>query len=429
MLDESNITGVVFGVLTLTLLLGVPVGYALGISALSGLLLTPIPLVFMAQTFYTGAGLFPLIAIPGFILAGELMMRAKLTDQIIRVIYLLAGNISGGLAVVTIISCAFFASLSGSGPATTAAIGAVMIPTMVRNGYPAPFAAAVAATGGTLGILIPPSNPMIIYAVMTRDVSVTGLFAAGVVPGLLLTFLLAATCFVIGKRRGYKATGEPFSAREFARAVWDAKFALVMPVVVLGSIYTGLATPTESAMLAVVYAGVVGALTRRLSWHDLSESMIQTGKLTGAVLIIMGPAMAFGKLLTLYQIPDQIAAMFLSVSENPIMVLIMISLLLVIVGMFMETLSQIVLLTPIFLPVVVKLGVDPVHFGILFVVLCEVGFLTPPLGVNLFVASALSRVSIEAVSTAALRFVFLLFAFTLLLILVPWISTVGYKWG
>lgn len=429
MLDESNITGVVFGVLTLTLLLGVPVGYALGISALAGLLLTPIPLVFMAQTFYTGAGLFPLIAIPGFILAGELMMRAKLTDQIIRVIYLLAGNISGGLAVVTIISCAFFASLSGSGPATTAAIGAVMIPTMVRNGYPAPFAAAVAATGGTLGILIPPSNPMIIYAVMTRDVSVTGLFAAGIVPGLLLTFVLAVMCFVIGKRRGYKATGEPFSAREFAHAVWDAKFALVMPVVVLGSIYTGLATPTESAMLAVVYAGAVGALSRRLNWHDVGESMIQTGKLTGAVLIIMGPAMAFGKLLTLYQIPDQIAAMFLSVSQNPIMVLIMISLLLVIVGMFMETLSQIVLLTPIFLPVVVKLGVDPVHFGILFVVLCEVGFLTPPLGVNLFVASALSRVSIEAVSTAALRFVLLLLAFTLLLILVPWISTVGYKWG
>jgi C4-dicarboxylate transporter DctM subunit len=429
MLGESNITGVVFGVLTITLLLGVPVGYALGISALAGLLLTPIPLVFMAQTFYTGAGLFPLIAIPGFILAGELMMRAKLTDQIIRVIYLLAGNISGGLAVVTIISCAFFASLSGSGPATTAAIGAVMIPTMVRNGYPAPFAAAVAATGGTLGILIPPSNPMIVYAVMTRDVSVTGLFAAGIVPGLILTALLCIMCFVIGKRRGYGATGESFSGREFLRAVWEAKFALVMPIVVLGSIYTGLATPTESAMLAVVYAGLVGALARRLSWQDVFVSMVQTGKLTGAVLIIMGPAMAFGKLLTLYQIPDQIAGLFLSISQDPIMVLIMISLLLVIVGMFMETLSQIVLLTPIFLPVVVKLGVDPVHFGILFVVLCEVGFLTPPLGVNLFVASALSRVSIEAVSKASLKFVFLLLVFTLLLILVPWIATVGYKWG
>lgn len=428
-LDESNITGVVFGALTVALLVGIPVGYALGIAALMGLMLTPIPLVFMAQTFYTGAGLFPLIAIPGFILAGELMMRSKLTDQIIRVIYLLAGNISGGLAVVTIISCAFFASLSGSGPATTAAIGAVMIPTMVRNGYPAPFAAAVAATGGTLGILIPPSNPMIIYAVMTKDVSVTGLFAAGIVPGLLLTLFLAATCFVVGKRRGYRATGEPFALQPFLQSVWDAKFALIMPVIVLGSIYSGLATPTESAMLAVVYAGAVGTMARRLAWQDIGQAMVQTGKLTGAVLIIMGPAMAFGKLLTLYQIPDQIAAIFLSISQDPIMVLIMISLLLVVVGMFMETLSQIVLLTPIFLPVVVKLGVDPVHFGILFVVLCEVGFLTPPLGVNLFVASALSKISIEAVSKSALLFVSLLLAFTLLLILVPWIATVGYKWG
>lgn len=428
-LDESSITGVVFGVLGITLLLGIPVGYSLGISALAGLLLTPIPLVFMAQTFYTGAGLFPLIAIPGFILAGELMMRAKLTDQIIRVIYLLVGNIAGGLAVVTVISCAFFASLSGSGPATTAAIGAVMIPTMVRNGYPAPFAAAVAATGGTLGILIPPSNPMIIYAVMTKDVSVTGLFAAGIVPGLLLTVLLSAICFVVGKRKGYRATGEPFNGGAFIAAVWDAKFALVMPLIVLGSIYSGFATPTESSMLAVVYAGVVGAIGKRLSLREVRESMVQTGKLTGAVLIIMGPAMAFGKLLTLYQIPDQIAGIFLSISKDPIMVLIMISLLLVVVGMFMETLSQIVLLTPIFLPVVMKLGISPVHFGILFVVLCEVGFLTPPLGVNLFVASALSKVSIEAVSKAALLFVFALLAFTLLLILVPWIATVGYKWG
>ena len=429
MFDENSITPVVFGSLTIALLLGIPVGYSLGIAALCGLLLTPIPLVYMAQSFYTGAGLFPLIAIPGFILAGELMMRAGLTDRIVRVVYILAGNVPGGLAVVTILSCAFFASLSGSGPATTAAIGAVMIPTMVRSGYPAPFAAAVAATGGTLGILIPPSNPMIVYAVMTKDVSVTGLFAAGVVPGLLLTVILAGTCYLIGKRNGYRATGESFDLRKLLRATWEAKFALAMPLVVLGSIYSGAATPTESSMLAAIYAMAAGFLLRRLSFAGIAHAMIATGKLTGAVLIIMGPAMAFGKLLTLYQIPDQIAAAFLSISQNPILILMMISLLLVVVGMFMETLSQIVLLTPIFLPVVVKLGVDPVHFGILFVVLCEVGFLTPPLGVNLFVASALSKVSIEDVSKASLKFVIVLLLFTLLLIFVPWLSTVGYKWG
>mgnify|MGYP001396353597 CR=1 FL=1 len=429
MFSESNIAAVVFSALGVSLFLGIPVGYSLGIATLCGLLLTPIPLVYMAQTFYTGTGLFPLIAIPGFILAGELMMRTGLTDRIVRVAYIVAGNVPGGLAVVTVLSCAFFASLSGSGPATTAAIGGVMIPTMVRAGYPAPFAAAVAATGGTLGILIPPSNPMIVYAVMTKDVSVTGLFAAGIVPGLLLTFLLVTMCLVVGKRNGYRATGEGFELRKLLRAVWEAKVALLMPLVVLGSIYTGAATPTESAMLAVIYVLVAGFMSRRLSFVDVAHSMVSAGKLTGGVLIIMGPAMAFGKLLTLYQIPEQIAAGFLTISTNPVLILMMISGFLVLTGMFGESLSMIVLLTPIFLPVLMKVGVDPVHFGILFVVLCEVGFLTPPLGVTLFVASAISKVSIEQVSKAALKFVFLLIAFVMLLILVPWIATVGYKWG
>lgn len=429
MFTEGNITQVVFGALAISLLLGIPVGYSLGIATLCGLALTSIPLVYMAQTLFTGAGLFPLIAIPGFILASELMMRTGLTDRIVRVAYIAAGNVPGGLAVVTVISCAFFASLSGSGPATTAAIGGVMIPMMVRAGYPAPFAAAVAATGGTLGILIPPSNPMIVYAVMTKDVSVTGLFAAGIVPGLLLTTLLVGTCLVIGRIKGYRATGESFAWGPFVRAVWDAKYALMMPVVVLGTIYTGAATPTESSMLAVIYAMVAGFAARRLSFADIANSMVTAGKLTGAVLIIMGPAMAFGKLLTLYQIPEQIAQSFLSITTDPILMLTLIAGFLVLCGMFGESLSMIVLLTPIFLPVVVKLGVDPVHFGILFVVLCEIGFLTPPLGVTLFVASAISKVSIEQVSKAAFKFVLLMMAFTMLLICVPWIATVGYKWG
>jgi C4-dicarboxylate transporter DctM subunit len=426
---EDHITAIVFGGLAIALLLGIPIGYSLGIAALCGLMLTPIPLVYMAQTLYTGAGLFPLIAIPGFILASELMMRTGLTERIVRVAYILVGNVPGGLAVVTMISCAFFASLSGSGPATTAAIGATMIPMMVRAGYPAPFAAAVAATGGTLGILIPPSNPMIVYAVMTKDVSVVGLFAAGILPGLLLTGLLVVMCLVIGKRYGYRATGERFELNAFLRAVWDARVALIMPLVVLGTIYTGAATPTESSMLAVLYAMAAGFLTRRLSFADIAHSMVAAGKLTGAVLIIMGPAMAFGKLLTLYQIPEQIASSFLQITQDPILMLMLFSAFMVLCGMFGESLSLIVLLTPIFLPIVTKLGVDPVQFGILFVVLCEVGFLTPPLGVTLFVASAISKVSIEQVSKAALKFVALLLAFVMLLILVPWISTVGYKWG
>lgn len=426
-MGESDITIVVFGSLIGALLLGIPIGYALGIATVLGLLLTPIPLVYIAQTFYTGAGLFPLIAIPGFILAGNLMERSGLTDRLVRVVYLLAGNVPGGLAVVTILSCMIFAALTGSGPATTAAVGSVMIPAMVRAGYPVAFSAAVAATGGTLGILIPPSNPMIVYGVVA-NLSVAGLFLAGVIPGILLTFGLTAYCLFIGWRRGYRATGESFAWGPFLTAVWKGKAALMMPVLVLGTIYAGIATPTEASMLAVVYAVTWGLGTRQLTTRDLIESMISAGKLTGAVLIIMGPALAFGKLLTLYEIPSQISAAITSVSSNPIVVLGLISVFLVFVGTFMETLSTIVLLTPIFLPILKDLNIDPVQFGILFVVLSEVGFLTPPLGVNLYVASAISKQGIEPISRAVIPFVMVLLFFCCILILIPWISTTGYYW-
>jgi C4-dicarboxylate transporter DctM subunit len=381
--------------LIVALLLGIPVGYSLGIATVLGLLLTPLPLVYIAQTFYTGVGLFPLIAIPGFILAGMLMERSGLTDRIIRVVYIVAGNVPGGLAVVTMLSCMFFASLTGSGPATTAAVGGVMIPAMLRAGYPVSFAAA-------------------------------GLFLAGVLPGLMIGLGLTVYCLLIGARRGYRATGERFAWRAFLVAVWRGKFALMMPVIVLGTIYGGVATPTEASMLAVVYAIALGLISRNLTLRDLAEAAVNTGKLTGAVLIILGPAMAFGKLLTLYEIPNQISLAITTISDNPLIVLVLISLFLVFVGTFMETLSTIVLLTPVFLPVLAQLGVDPVQFGILFVVLSEVGFLTPPLGVNLYVASAISNIGIEPISRAVIPFLVILLMFCGLLILFPWLSTVGY---
>jgi len=424
-MTEADIAWVLFSCLLGALALGVPVGYALGMATAVGLTLTSIPLIYISQTFYTGVGLFPLIAIPGFILAGLLMEHSGLTDRIIRIINLSVGNVPGGLAVVTIVSCMFFASLTGSGPATTAAIGGIMIPAMIRAGYPVAFAAAVAATGGTLGILIPPSNPMIIYGVVANT-SVAGMFLAGVIPGLLLASGLTTYCLVIGRFRGYKATGIKFRMKEFLASLWEGKAALLMPVIVLGSIYAGFATPTEASMLAVLYSGGYGLIHGKFGVRKLGESMIQSGRLTGAVLIIMGPATAFGKLLTLYEIPNQISAAITSMSTNPMVVLLLIAIFLVFVGMFMETLSTIVLLTPIFLPALLILGVDPVQFGILFVVLSEVGFLTPPLGVNLYVASAVSGASVEKVSKAVIPFVIVLLVFCGFLIVFPWLSTVGY---
>jgi len=424
-MPDLSMTQVIFGSLIICLIMGIPIGFSLGISALLGLLLTRIPLIYMAETLFSGADIFPLMAIPGFFLAGNLMEKSGITDKIINIIYEIAGNVPGGLAVVTIFSCMFFAALSGSGPATTAAIGSIMIPAMIRSGYPPRFAAAVSSTGGTLGILIPPSNPMIMYGVVA-NLSVAGLFMAGFLPGLILAIILALQCLIVGKIKGYVASGKKFSLRRVAKSIYDGAPVLLMPIIVLGSIYGGFATPTEASMIAVNYSLLLGIAYRKLTLKDIYESIISAGLLTGAVLIIMGPSMAFGKLLTMYEIPVKIAHIIMSISTDKIAVLLMISLFLVFVGTFMETLSTIVLLTPIFLPILKILNVDPVHFGILFVVLSEVGFLTPPLGVNLYVASALSGLTLEEISKGVIPFILVLCAVVVLFIFFPEICTVGY---
>ena len=423
---DLSMTEAIFGGLVLCLLLGIPIGFSLGIATLLGLLLTPIPLIYLAETFYSGADIFPLLAIPGFILAGTLMQKSGITDMIIDVVYELVGNVPGGLAVVTMVSCMFFASLSGSGPATTAAIGSIMIPAMTNAGYPKRFGASVSSTGGTIGILIPPSNPMIMYGVVA-NLSVAGLFMAGVLPGIILGASLSLYCLIVGKVKGYHATGKNFSIKRCVKSIWAGKVALFMPVIVLGSIYGGIATPTEASMLAVVYSFIVGFVVyRKLSISEACDSMISAGMMTGAVLIIMGPAMAFGKILTMYEIPAQIAQHILCFSSDKYVILICIALFLIVVETFMETLSAIVLLTPILLPIVIRIGIDPVHFGILFVIISEVGFLTPPLGVNLYVASAISKLSLEEISRGVLPFIIVMLMVIGLLIFVPEISTWGY---
>ena len=262
---------------------------------------------------------------------------------------------------------------------------------------------------------------------VVANISVAGLFMAGILPGLILGAVLSLQCFVIGKMRGYHATGDKFSFRKVLHKINIGKFALFMPVIVLGTIYGGIATPTEASMLAVIYALLVGGIAyRELSFKDIYGSIIQAGLLTGAILIIMGPAMAFGKLLTMYEIPTQIAGVILKISDNPKAILCLICVFLLIVETFMETLSAIVLLTPIFLPILAKIGVDPVHFGILFVIISEVGFLTPPLGVNLYVSSAISKISIEEISKGVIPFIIAILLVVILLIFVPEISTWGY---
>jgi len=420
-----SLTIIVFGVLIIMLILGVPIAFSLGIATLCGLLATGMPLIYLAETAFSGPDIFPLMAIPGFILAGKLMEKSGITRDIIEVMRELVGNFPGGLAIVTIFSCMFFSAITGSGPATVAAIGSIMIPAMRELGYPEDFAAAVSSTGGTLGILIPPSNPMIMYGV-SANVSIAALFISGFLPGVILSIVLSITCYLIGLKKGYRATGERFSFYRIIKRVYDGKWALFTPVIVLGGIYAGYVTPTEGSMVAVLYALFIGVIIyRSLSFGDIYESLISTALMTGAILIIMGPACAFGKILTIYEIPSKIAEFILSISKNWIIIFLLINLFLIFVGTFMETLATIVLLTPILLPALESVGVDPIHFGILFVVCSEVGFLTPPLGVNLYVASALTGLTIEKIARSVLVFIAVMGLVIIFYTLVPKISLFG----
>ncbi len=426
-IDAATLSAIIFSMLGLCLLIGVPIGYSLGVATVVGLYFSPIPLIYIAQTLYTGTELFPLIAIPGFVLAGDLMIRSKITDKLIRLVFLSVGNIPGGLGVVTIVACGLFASISGSGPATTAAIGGIMISAMIKAGYPPAYAAAVTAAGGTLGVLIPPSNPMIIYGVVA-DLSIPHLFVSGAVPGLLLVAVLSAYCYITGRIRGLRGSDEKLTFPKFLVAFKGAIWALMMPIIVLGVIYTGMATPTEASMVAVLYTMILGFAGRTLKPADIVDAMVTTGKLTGAILITMGPAMAFGKLLTMYQVPVLLGQGIGELTSNPTLLLLMVGGLLIVAGTFMEGLSTIILLTPVLLPVLKAAGADPVQFGILLVVMMEIGFLTPPLGVNVFVASAIAKLSIEEISKELVPLIAVLLLYALIIILFPTISTWGYHY-
>lgn len=407
-----------------SLLLGVPIAFSIGIATLVTLWAGGIPAAFIAQQSFTAMDSFPLMAVPYFILAGALMETGGLSKRIINVAQELMGNITGGFGIVTILACMLFAAISGSSPATVAAIGSIMIPAMVQRGYSKDFAAAVAGSGGGLGIIIPPSIPMIIYGIVA-GVSIGDMFLAGFVPGFLLSALMMLYIYWTAKKRGYKGTGVKFNFGRFMRAVWDAKWALFAPVLILGGIYSGIFTPTESAVIAVVYGFLIGLFVyRELSWKQIPRTLISSAMITGTVMVIMGTATAFGKLVTMYQIPNMLATAIMGISNNKYVILVLVSLLILFVGTFMETLSIVIILAPLFLPVLVRLGVDPIHFGILLVVGAEIGMMTPPLGVNLFVASGISGLPMERVAKAIFPFVLTLILGLFILLLVPWLSLV-----
>jgi len=405
------------------LLIGLPIYAALGIMGLLISFITDAPLTFATQNVLNGLDKFPLLAIPGFILAGNIMEKGGITEDIISIFRQAFGHIPGSLGLVTIFSCMFFAAISGSGPGTVAAIGAIMIPATVRYGYPPQYAAAVSATGGTLGVMIPPSNPMIIYGIIA-NVSIADLFAAGMLPGLMTAFLLAGTAYVIARRSGaVMKVDEDVEKVSILRLMWGAKFALFLPVFILGGIYSGIFTPVEASVCAVVYALVVSLVVyRQLTWDRFTAAVENAVRLGGALMIIVACSTLFATVITLERIPQEVAEAFSGITESAIVILLLICALLIIIGTFMETISAIIILAPILVPLVVSYGVDPIHFGIILIVTIEIAFLTPPLGVNLFVASSIAKIKLERVIGAIIPFVLTLIAAMLVVVFFPKLS-------
>ncbi len=421
---ETEIIFILFGSFLLLLFIGAPITVALGVSTLiSFIYLEDNPIKFV-QIAFTSVGSFPLMALPAFILAGALMESAGLSRRLINVAESFAGPFTGGMSAATVVACLFFGAISGSGPATTAAVGMLMIPAMIERGYGKGFSSAVTASAGGLGIVIPPSIPLIIFGIAAlgmppppeavethgtfQTVSIPKLFIAGFLPAFLIAGSLLVMNYILAKKNNYTGTTEGWSVREIWCELYRGFWALMAPVVILGGIYSGFFTPTEAAIVAIFYTLAVGTfIYRELSWEKLFTALETTTWLTGRVLLIMFTATVFGRLLVENQIPAVIAQGMLSFTDNIYLIWTLIIFFLLFVGMFMETLATILILVPVMLPVTYSVGIDPIHFGVVMICTLGIGFQTPPLGENLFIASGISKISIEEISLRALPFAFI----------------------
>ncbi len=410
--------------LLVLMFLRVPIGFALaGACAFVFAFLHPNPLMFnyLGQAMVTTADSFPLMAIPFFMLVGSIMSRSGQSSEIIDVAEAMTGTMPGGLGHAAIVACMIFAAISGSGPAVVAALGGFLIPAMTKRGYSPAFSGALLAAGATIGPVIPPSIPMIVYGV-SAGASVVAMFIGGVIPGILMGFVLMFTNGIISYKRGYKGVREA-DAPKLRRVMWDAKWSLLLPVIILGGIYAGVFTPTEAAVVGCVYAWAIGALVyRTMTLQMLKEATIEAGMLSSIVMFIMGGATTFGRLLTIERVPTAIAASMLELTGDPVLIMLIIMVFLLIGGMFLDTISNIVLFTPLFLPVVKQLGYHPVFFGILMTINLCIGFITPPVGVNLYVAQGISKASFSDLIVESLPLISALMIVMMLVLIFPEIA-------
>jgi len=413
---------VIFGLLCILMLTGMPISIALGLTVLTFLFtMTQVPLESVALKLFTGIEKFEIMAIPFFILAGNFLTHGGVAKRMIRFATAMVGHLHGGLALGGVVACALFAAVSGSSPATVVAIGSILLPAMVRQGYPNKFGTGVIATSGALGILIPPSIVMVIYAVSTNS-SIGRLFIAGIIPGILLAALLLLVTWIVAKKRNY-----PRMKRASLKEVWlsfrDSVWGLLLIVVVIGGIYAGIFTPTEAAAMSAAYAFFVSVFVYKdLTLKQVPKVLLDSANLSAMILYIITNAVLFSFLLTSEQIPQGLSNWINAMGLEPWMFLVVVNILLLIAGNFMEPSSILLITAPILFPVAMKLGIDPIHLGVLMTVNMEIGMITPPVGLNLYVASGISNMGLTDTTKAAAPWILVMVAFLLLITYVPAIS-------
>ncbi|MEW4308066.1 TRAP transporter large permease [Rossellomorea marisflavi] len=414
--------------LLLLFLIGVPVAVSLGLSTCLAMFLAgDIPLMALPQRAFVSLDSFPLLAIPLFILAGVIMEYGGISQRLINLANALTGHLTGGLAVVTVVTTMFFAAISGSSVAATAALGTILVPAMIKRGYEKEFSGGVQALSGTLGIIIPPSIPLILYGTAV-GASIGDLFIAGMVPGIIIGIGIIITVYIIAKKRNY-AKEEKKSGREIGRAFVQAIPAIIMPVIILGGIYSGIFTATEAAGVAVAYAFIVGVFVyRTINLSKLKIILTQASLTTSTIMFILATAGLFSWVLTIENVPQRVAGMITSISDNPMVFLGIVVLLLLVVGMFMETNASIIILAPILVPVASELGINPVHFGIVMIVTLAIGMVTPPLGLNLFVVSKIASLRMDKLTKSLIPFYVAVLVCLIIITFIPSLTLSVVEW-